>query len=112
MLKIMLLPLSVGWYSTFSVIHNINVACFNFTDLAEEFMKWLSDSIDHVLGRVSVSGKKTKKPKRRPISSGESEDGEDGRWGRRRRRRRRRESSQASSHLDDGDEELFQLRML
>ena len=61
-----------------------------------------------MLGRVRFGG--VKKPKRRPLSSEESEDGEGGRWGRRRRRKRRK-SSQAGCHLDDGDEELYRLRM-
>ena len=68
----------------------------------------LSLSLDHVLGR-----KKTKR-KRRPLSSGESEEGEGeegGRWGRRRRRRRKRRLSQSNHHLDDGDKELYKLRM-
>ena len=61
-------------------------------------------SPEHVLGR-----KKTKR-RRRPLSSGESEDGE-GEGGRLERRKRRRRLSQSNHHLDDGDEELYRLRM-
>ena len=70
---------------------------------------------DYVLGSVGFGGRRVKKPKRRPLSSGESGDGEEGEggmWGRRRRRKRRRQSQAASSQLDDGDEDLFQLRMM
>ena len=61
---------------------------------------------DHVLGRKKVGRK------RRPLSSGDSEEEEEeegsGRWG---RRKRRRKLSQTSRHLDDGDKELYRLRM-
>lgn len=69
---------------------------------------------DYVLGSVGFGGRRVKKPKRRPLSSGESgedEEGEGGMWGRR-RRRKRRQSQAANSQLDDGDEELFQLRIM
>ncbi len=72
---------------------------------------------DHALEAAGLGFKrKRRKRLQRPLSSGESEDdvGEEGRWGRRGSRRRvgrRRSSAQVDQHQDDGDEELFRLRI-